>query len=197
MNVSSDDLAVLRSDVFTTGFACVENAIDEALLEKLRAEAELQKKNALSVSDDGLISYQAYLSDLGAVAREFLTDQSVTDFLQLLFGQSFVLSEGSCCYTYYNVGDFIKAHRDVASDCEVTVLLYLEAASPDPDAADSGLSLQIYDDHEGKPTDIRHTIKTRRGFLVTGRGSSEWHGRPPLLEGEHIALISACFISND
>ena len=65
------------------------------------------------------------------------------------------------------------------------------------DAIDSGLSLHVYDDHEGKPSDIRQTIKTRRGLLVAGRGSSEWHGRPPLLEGEHIALISACFVSND
>jgi len=197
MNISKCDLAALRSDVRRTGFASAENLIDVALLKSLREEASTQRGNARRVYDDGVVSYKGYLADLGKVARAFLTGRPFTRFLRLIFDQSFALTESSSCYTYYEAGDFLSAHRDGANDCEVTVLVYLDASSPNPDASDTGLMLQIYEDHAGKPASLRHVIKTRSGSVVAGRGSREWHGRPPLLDGERVALLTACFSSTD
>ncbi len=193
MNISKNDLAFLKSDLRRVGFASVENSINDTLLKSLREEASIQWATARRVLDDGIVSYKAHLADLGDVARAFLTAPIFTEFLQLVFDQSFVLTESSSCYTYYETGDFLSPHQDSADDCEITVLVYLDASSPNPKSSNTGLSLKIYEDHAGKPAKQLHTIKTQRGLVVTGRGSKQWHSRPPLLIGERVTLLSACF----
>lgn len=186
-------LETIKSDISKTGFACLEKPFDNLLLQSLRDEALSQRAKGRRVYDDGLISYRGYLADLGSEAITVLTGHFIAEFLRLVFNRSFALARSSSCYTYYESGDFLSAHKDGADDCLVTMLVYLDVVSPDPDAVDTGLCLRIYNDDAGKPADILHSIKTMSGSLVVGQGSRVWHGRPTLLDGERIALLTACF----
>jgi hypothetical protein len=195
MQISSENLALLKSSVQRIGFACVENSVDDRLLESLRQEAAVQRGSARRVADDGVVSYRGYLADLGPLARTFLTGRSIDGLLRSVFDRSFVLTSSSSCHTYYEAGDFLSPHRDGADDCEVTVLVYLDAASPNADASDSGLSLHVLEDRGDQPGEVLEAIKTRTGSIVVGRGSKVWHCRPRLLDGERVALLTACYSS--
>ncbi|WP_349431361.1 hypothetical protein Q9L42_015370 [Methylomarinum sp. Ch1-1] len=193
MIIPRGQLTSLKSDIVNIGFASIENSINDALFVALREEALAQKSRARRAVDNGSVSYRGQLADLGEVARAFLTSHPFAEFLRSIFAQRFILSEESSCYTYYGTGDFLSPHRDVADDCLATVLVYLEATSPDPNKLDTGLVLKIYEDGVGKPANLRHMIKTRNGLVVVGRGSAVWHGRPPLLAGEQVVVLTACF----
>jgi hypothetical protein len=193
IDIARQQLDLLKSDIEHTGFACLEKPFDDALFESLRDEASVQRASARHACDDGDISYRGYLASLGEVAKASLTGQMITGLLQSIFDQRFVLTCGSSCYTYYEAGDFLSAHRDSADDCEVTLLVYLDVASPDPDAADSGLYLRINRDDGGRPGPEIRTIRTRSNTLVVGRGSKMWHARPALRDGERVSLLTACF----
>lgn len=193
MSTTAFDLDLFRSDLREFGFAAADNWLDADVFRSLRAESLAQRDSARSVSDDGEISYRGYLADLGNVALSFLTSSAIAEFLRAAFDEAFTLARGSSCYTYYEAGNYLSAHKDGAEDCAVTILVYLDAASPDPGAATSGLSLELFDDRAGRPGDVIHAIATRSGLLVAGRGSRVWHGRPPLADGEHVYLLTACF----
>lgn len=193
MSTTTFDLELFRSGLQRFGFASADNWLDEDDFRSLRAESLAQRDTARSVADDGDISYRGHLADLGEVALSFLTGSAIAGLLQAAFGQAFTLSRGSSCYTYFEAGNYLSAHRDGAEDCAVTILVYLEAASPDPEAPSSGLTLQLFEERAGRPGDAIHAISTRSGVLVAGRGSRVWHGRPPLQAGEHVYLLTACF----
>ena len=74
-----------------------------------------------------------------------------------------------------------------------TLILYLEADSPDPKNLKTGLQLKVY----GRDITEGHVaianIPTRRGTLLVGYGSQFWHERPRLLGGESVTALTACF----
>ncbi|MEJ2646348.1 MAG: 2OG-Fe(II) oxygenase family protein [Gammaproteobacteria bacterium] len=183
----------LRSDIERVGFGYLDNPLADGQVASLRREAAAQRAGARRACDDGAVSYRGYLAELGAIAIGTLTGPPVGGLLDALFGRHLVLARNSSCYTYYEAGDFLSAHRDDGDDCEVTVLIYLEAVSPDPEAAGSGLQLRIHVDQGGSPGAISQSIGTRANRLVVGRGAQIWHGRPTLNEGERVSLLSACF----
>ena len=193
IDITNAQLNCLRSDIERVGFGYLDNPLADGPLASLRREALAQRAGARRACDDGAISYCGYLADLGATAIATLTGPRVGGLLHGLFGRRFALTRGSSCYTYYEAGDFLSAHRDGADDCEVTLLIYLEAVSPDPEAAGSGLQLRIHVDQGGSPGAISESIGTRVNRLVVGRGAQIWHGRPTLNEGERVSLLSACF----
>jgi len=195
MNISKRELALLRTNVREVGFACVENAIDEPLLESLREESSIQRRNARRVTESGLVSYRGYLADLGNLASTFLTGRPIAGLLRSVFNKSFVLVKDSSCSTYFEAGDFLSPHRDGADDCEVTVLIYLDASSPNLNSPQSGLVLQVYEGDADEPGEVKAAIKTQSGSLIVGQGSRIWHGRPPLIEDERVALLTACYSS--
>lgn len=127
------------------------------------------------------------------MAIDTLTGPAFAGLLHAVLDRRFVLSRNSSCYTYYEPGDYLSPHRDNADDCEATVLVYLDAVSPDPDAVDSGLYLRIHDDDAGRPGAVCCSIRTRNNRVVVGRGSQVWHARPTLRDGERLSLLSACF----
>lgn len=183
----------LKAELERTGFACVPDALDVTDFRSLREESLSQREYAKRVTDSREVSYSGFLADLGPVALDFLSGRAVTDFLRSIFGKTFTLTHGSSCYTYYESGDYLGAHMDGADDCEVTMLIYLHAESPDRTSRRSGLRLDIFADDGGKPGEAVHAIETRQGSLIAGYGSQTWHGRPPLQDGERVYLLTACF----
>jgi hypothetical protein len=183
----------LKAALERTGFACVPDALDVAEFRSLREESLSQRQHAKRVTDNREVSYSGFLADLGPIALDFLTGRAVSDFLLRVFGETFNLTHGSSCYTYYESGDYLSAHMDGADDCTVTMLVYLHAESPDSAARRSGLRLDIFADDDGKPGEAVHAIETREGNLIAGYGSRTWHGRPPLQDGERVYLLTACF----
>jgi len=193
IDITSAQLNCLRSDIERVGFGYLDNPLADGQVASLRREAAAQRAGARRACDDGAVSYRGYLAELGAIAIGTLTGPPVGGLLDALFGRHLVLARNSSCYTYYEAGDFLSAHRDDGDDCEVTVLIYLEAVSPDPEAVGSGLQLRIHVDQGGSPGAISQSIGTRANRLVVGRGAQIWHGRPTLNEGERVSLLSACF----
>lgn len=186
-------LASLRTSARALGFASLEDSVSNALLAALRHEADTQGDRAEDVTDGGDIVYHARLAKLGDTGAAFLGSAAVSVLLDSVLGRSMILSRDSSCYTYYEAGDFLGPHRDNPDDCEVTLILYLEAHSPRPDARDTGLALRVYGEHYDAAAAPRAVIPTRSGTLVVGQGSRVWHERPRLQAGERVVALTACF----
>jgi hypothetical protein len=195
IHVARATIARLRAGAREHGFASCEGAIGTDLLAALRAEAVARAAGAHTAVRVDATPYAARLADLGDEARSFLRSPSTLELLGAVFDEPLALSERSSSYTYYGPGEFLGRHVDKPVECAVTLILYVDAASPDPLAPNSGLSLRIYGElgaDEATPAP-RSVIPTRVGALVVGRGSRYWHERPPLLPGEQVAALTACF----
>lgn len=190
-----EEIALLRTTVQEYGFASLENAICDDLLAVLRTEAVTQHCVALSTNEDGEVPYKARLAGLGNVAKAFLTSSVTADLLHSVFGERFVLTEGASCYTYYETGDFLSVHRDRMEECAATIILYLDAISPDPQSSETGLTLRVYGVNMQEKATLHTVIPTRIGSLVVGRGAQTWHERPRLQEGEFVAALTACYLT--
>jgi hypothetical protein len=126
--------------------------------------------------------------------RGFLTDEPVLRLLRDFFGGEHALSEAISCVTFYDGSGHLGAHLDQpAEDCAVTIIVYLDAESPDPAAPDTGLVLAVYGEDRASVGVPRLRIPTRAGTIVLGRGSRIWHERPRLKEGESVVAITGCY----
>lgn len=203
MPIDVERTAALQRSVQTFGFADFDAAIAPATFDALRAEARASLPGALEAerSADGAErpegaprSYRAGITGLGPAALGFLTDAAVLQLLRDYFGGDYALSEGISCLTFYASGGHLGAHLDrPAEDCAVTIIIYLDAVSPDAAAPDTGLVLMIYGEDEASVGEARLRIPTRAGSIVLGRGSQVWHERPPLRPGESVVAITGCF----
>ncbi|MHB1075334.1 hypothetical protein [Thiobacillus sp.] len=207
----------LRASVSEYGFAYLEDALGDELKAALRAEAAVKSGNARSaiessaiVGGSGLapghsrgnarsaiessaIPYKARIADLGDDALSFLRSPSIVQLLNALFEEPLTLSEGASHYTFYGPGDFLSLHRDRPVECAATLILYLDATSPDSHSPLTGLSLRVFGEHGEKAAEPRLIIPTRIGTMVVGSGSRTWHERPPLQPDERVIALTACF----
>lgn len=183
----------LRASVGEYGFAYLENALGDELKAALRAEAAAQSGNAHSAIESRAIPYKARIADLGDDALSFLRSPSIMQLLNALFEEPLTLSEDASCYTFYGPGDFLSLHRDRPIECAATLIMYLDAASPDPQSPWTGLSLRVFGKHGEKAAEPRLIIPTRIGTMVVGSGSRYWHERPPLQPDERVIALTACF----
>ena len=190
--VAAETLSSLRAGAREFGFVPLENALSNELMAGLRAEALAQRAIARPALGTDTNPYKSHIAELGDFAQSFLTGSSVARLLQAAFEQPFALSEHASCYTYYEPGHFLGRHRDRPVECAATLIIYLDAASPDPQSAQTGLSLLIFGEDGAGGTEPRAVIPTRIGTLVVGRGSF-WHERPLLQPGEHVVALTACF----
>jgi hypothetical protein len=182
----------LRASVSEYGFAYLEDALGDELT-ALRAEAALKRDNARSAIESSAIPYKARIADLGDDALSFLRSPSIAQLLNALFDEPLTLSEDASCYTFYGPGDFLSLHRDRPVECTATLILYLDAASPDPHSPLTGLSLRVFGEHGEKAAEPRLIIPTGIGTMVVGSGSRTWHERPPLQPDERVIALTACF----
>lgn len=196
MMLSEEDQEILRTKLLSAGFAKIQAAISETHLAALCEESARQFERAQAVTGGEVLAYSSRLSRLGPVGISFLSGEPMRSLLFSAFGQAYLLNPHSSCYTYYREGDYIAVHRDDASGCEITALVYLVAESPAPGRPDSGLYFDIYQDNDGRPGNLFCSIKTMRGILMLGHGSKVWHGRKSLLAGERVDMVAACFTSH-
>lgn len=194
-HISCNDNIVekLRKKVKSNGFANLPDAISDDLAVELRREAAIQRANSLAVSSTADICYKAHLADLGDAARSFLNSSSLSNFLSQVFRESLEMTPSASCYTYYEPGDFLNAHRDDASACTATVITYLDVTGPVPGSDDTGLILRIYNETGPDVDPIKTSLPTRALSMIVGYGSRYWHERPELKIGESLTALTACF----
>lgn len=193
LRVTAETMQSLRADAINFGFVHVEDALSNELMAGLRTESSAQRTVARPAVGTDANSYRSHIAELGDFARSFLMGSSVARLLQAAFEEPFALSEHASCYTYYEPGNFLSRHRDRPVECATTLIVYLAAASPDPQSAQTGLSLRVFSEDDVSETEPRVVIPTRIGTLVVGRGSTFWHERPLLQPGEHVVALTACF----
>ena len=203
MPIEAARRAELERSVAAFGFAPFIDALTPAALSTLRAEARAAHNASVLAerAPDGEArpegaarSYRANLTCVGPVARDFLTGQPVLALLRDYFGGEHALSEDFSCLTFYDASGHLGAHLDQpADDCAVTIIICLDAESPDPAAPDTGLVLAVYGEEAASVGVPRLRIPTRAGTVVLGRGSRVWHERPRLKEGESVIAITGCY----
>lgn len=186
--------ANIAKHVTETSFAPFEAAITSNWLSCMQAEAQDALANSVLAEQTEGLSYRAKISGLGPVARSFLLEPAVISLLSEYFGGRYALSEDISCLTFYDADGHLGVHLDEpAEKCSVTIIIYLAATSPDPNAVDTGLVLNVYGESEASIGQPSLRIATRPGTIVLGRGSRVWHERPPLKPGECVTAITGCF----
>ena len=193
---SADAFTKACADFKTLGFTDICTA--QTITAAAAIEVEMHDRApipARAERNDATMAYSAGIVPLVPAALSLLSDPDLTGPLQALTGKRPVLSEDMSCITIYEPGDRLGPHLDQPADrCAVTCILYLSCQSPDPDAPDSGLQLKVYGaDRASILFPARHSIRTRPGRLVLGRGSQVWHERPALRAGERVMALTACF----
>lgn len=160
----------------------------------LQSEARELLRAALFAERSAELSYRAKIASLGPSAVRFLGHGETIELLRAAFGESFVLSEGCSCTTFYQEGDHLGPHRDrPEQECLVTIIVYLDASSPAPESPKTGLVLRVYGQEMTEGSEPRLRIPTSAGAVVIGRGSRFWHERPRLQTGESVVALTGCY----
>lgn len=184
----------LERSVASYGFGGMPHVIRPEVLRTIQEEAEAKLGEAVLAEQFTGLRYRARIASLGDEAKGLLVNPHMLDLLERVFNERFELSEQISCLTCYGSGDHLGAHLDKpASDCAVTIIIYLFGSSPDPDAPDTGLVLNVYGESEDSVGNARLRIPTKAGTVVLGRGSRVWHERPRLKEGEEVIAITGCY----
>jgi hypothetical protein len=135
---------------------------------------------------------------LGPRAQHFLSDTETINLLSDVFGQQFELSSDRSCVTLYRAGDYLGPHVDEpASECAVTLIVYLDVIGVGAESGATGLELRIYGPERPLSLEATLTIPTECGAVVIGAGSKFWHERPVLEKGEQIDALTACYRVSD
>jgi|CXWL01.1.fsa_nt_gi hypothetical protein len=192
-NLLSNTKKYLSIRVQEFGFVCLENALDDEIMASLLAESNMKQSSARKAKENDPISYQASLADIGDTALSLLRSPFIYQILQMISDEPLALTAEASCYTYYGPGDFLSAHRDRFPECAVTVIVYIDATSPNPSSPQTGLSLRIFDEQGADINALRIVIPTQVGSLVIGHGSRVFHERPTLQKGEYVIALTACF----
>jgi hypothetical protein len=194
LDVKPSAIERLRREVSELGFGHLEQAFLPAALERLRQEAVGAFADATHAEQAEALRYRASIGACGRQTMAFLSSAEAESLLDAVFGGPFTLAQEVSCITFYGAGDHLGPHLDEPADrCAVTILIYLDARSPMPDAPESGLNLRVYGRvfEPGRPA--AKIIPTRAGTIVLGRGSRYWHERPPLRAGERVIAITGCY----
>jgi len=132
-------------------------------------------------------------SEIGPVAREFLTSQETKDVLKEFIAQEVELSFEATCYTYFDQPyHFLDIHKDRENSCFATIIIYLLVSYPENCQPSDGMRLMVFDKEEEDSGPLL-TITAKTNRLVIGFGSQYPHGRPNLEEGEVLYALTACF----
>ena len=191
--LSPSAIATLRNEVGACGFTAVPAPFPADLFEDLVAEAADRAPHSIAAEQEEPVPYRSRISELGPGSLGFLTSQPLSSFLTEIFDAQFELSEERSCVTSYAPGDHLGIHRDSPDACRVTVIVYLNVVRPATGPQATGPELRVYGSGPQPSSEPEPIIPTRAGDLVIGRGSTFWHARPKLSEGEHVTAITACF----
>ena len=190
----ASDLAGLRARVASHGFQSVQDAVEATTFDRLKAEAAEHASTAVAAARTTGVRYRARIATLGPRCKSFLFGDELLGFLATVFGEPVAPSEDRSCLTLYGEGDHLGLHRDEpASECAVTVILYLAVSTAPPSGDRTGLALHVYGRERPVDEAPRLTISTEPGLMVIGRGSTFWHERTALRAGERVSALTACY----
>lgn len=180
-----------RHQLSHCGFCLLLNFLEPRLLDDLREEAVGAFENALFSQRDGDLAYEAYMADLGPVARHYLQSQVMLDLVKSLTGFDYELVGGRSCYTYYLEGGFLSPHLDrIEGDKPFTVLTYIWVE--DAQIGGGGLYLDVYSERSSALSPFV-SIPTLEGSVVLGHGSMVRHGRQRLSEKQKLIVVNGSF----
>lgn len=198
LSATSEALMAMTDSVRQFGFGALIDGLSQETLAALQAEADATLGNMVEAESAANLKYRARMGSLGPIAKAVLNSEEMTGLLTRVFGGHFAISDHISCYTHYASSDHLGAHLDKpAKDCAVTILIYVRAASPAPNAADTGLVLRVYGETEDTIGSPRLSIPTAEGTVALGHGSRFWHERPALQPGENVVAITGCYRSVD
>jgi hypothetical protein len=191
---TAGDLAGMAESVRSFGFGALNNGLSPETLIALQAEADRALATMARAESSTTLKYSARMCGLGPVASAVLKGEDMSGLLERVFDGQFELSDHISCLTHYGPADHLGAHLDKpASDCVVTILLYLRARSRVSSTGETGLLLHVYGETEDTVGEARLSIPTCEGTVVLGRGSQFWHERPRLQVGEEVIAITGCY----
>jgi hypothetical protein len=194
IDVGPDDVEQLRLSVRSFGFGLLSDVIVPSVLRGMQEEAEERRNAAVRAERSADLRYRANIASLGPRARDFLCSRQLADLLSATFDGSFVLTEHRSCLTVYKEGDHLGPHLDKpAEECAVTIIVYVAATAAARRSLQTGLELRVYGQEMSRDGKARITIPTRTGGIVVGRGSTFWHERPMLEQGEQVAALTGCY----
>ncbi len=130
---------------------------------------------------------------LGPIARDLLASSEVLTLLRRTTGLALKPSWSASCYTFYTgPGQHMGEHCDKFEACRIAMLVYLESEWPDGAPPGAGLMLHIFEgDNAATPLRLRITSRANRVVLLNGAHLA--HLRPPLADGERLAMLAACY----
>lgn len=189
-----DDADRLARAVLATGFDIVDQAIEPAALEALRAEARAQKRIAAHASRATSPVYSARIGKLGEYAKAFLCSPTLARLVADVVGAPVEVNISMSCFTFYDEGDCLGPHLDQPADeCAVTVIVYLEVEAGPDSPRSTGLVLCVFGPEMRDDSRPIVTIPSAVGAMVIGRGSQVWHERPRLSRSESVTALTACY----
>jgi tetratricopeptide (TPR) repeat protein len=188
--------AALAEAVAHTGFAAWgPGALEPALFDSLRAEAEVQRAQAWGRAEGRTVAHSNRRANLGPVALEFLSAPRTLALLAEVAGAALRPSLEASCFTYYDAeDDFLAPHLDRPGACAFTLIVYLAVKWPAGAEPGAGLELRVFapGDEAGSGAP-RAVLPTRENLLVVGRGAQVPHGRSALAAGEQVVALTACY----
>jgi hypothetical protein len=193
--VSVAQLAELRRLTAELGFAEFPLRVPGETLAAMRIEAAAERPRAQRAEQAAGLAYRARIAPLPPSAADFLSSRALTGMLSAVFGGAYALTVGRSCLTFYEAGDRLGPHLDKpAQECELTIIVCLEAEGHAAATPQTGLELRVYGRQEpGQETPCSTAIATRAGAIVVGRGAEVWHSRPMLQPGERVAALTGCY----
>ena len=195
--LTGEDAHRLRERFAETGVAVIgPPALSPDVHSALAAEARLERANSAwelhgERGVPGSLAQDTVRAQLGAQAREFAAAGATRALLQALTGHTVVPGWSATCLTFYDrPGMHLGAHRDKEDACQYAILLYLEVEWPSQREAGPGLQLHIMEPDD-EAVALRVTARPNRAIVL--HGARLTHFRPPLVEGERLSMLNACY----
>lgn len=171
-------------------------ALAPMLFQRLAAEAAVQRLVASwplhTLGGNNQIREDNTRGHIGPIGRELMASGATRALIQAVTGRVVRPAWSASCLTYYDKpGNYLGVHCDKEDACGVALLLCLNASWPDSQPPGCGLKLHVYDCHI--PKELRVLVTARSNRLTILDGVARCHERPPVADGEHIALLCGCY----
>lgn len=159
--------------------------LDESLTQRTVACWPLNRDaGVLSTGEDTTRAH------LGPLVRTLLASGAARALLQAICGHPVLPSWSASCLTFYDApGQYLGTHVDKDPECRVALLIYLAARWPGT-VAGPGCQLHVLAEDERR---LVRVVTAWPNRVVVLCGSQLPHYRPPLAEGEAVALVAACY----
>jgi hypothetical protein len=195
--ISEPQINKLRGDFERDGYAVFgPPALHHAGFRALQDESARQRQVASWRLNPGTgrsaIPQDNFRGHFGPQVRAVLSAPSVGALLREVTGESVEASWTTSCYTYYDFpGSYLSRHCDKWDTCSLTMLIGLVSRSDDGKWPGAGNQLWVWPRSPSTGPARRLTTLSNRIVILDGKRVP--HGRPAMLPGQVVAVVSACF----